>query len=89
MVDQVHHQEMERKKVLVTKENLVMVKKITRNQLASLIIQSILEKNHQAVQRVKKILLLKERKNLKAGVTDLKTLPLKNIVKKELRLKIF
>jgi hypothetical protein len=80
---------MERKKVVVTKENLVMVKKITRNQLASLIIQSILEKNHQVVQRVKKILLLKERKNLKAGVTDLKTLPLKNIVKKELRLKIF
>jgi hypothetical protein len=34
-------------------------------------------------------LALKERKNLKAEITDLKTLALKNTVKKELDSKIF
>ena len=37
----------------------------------------------------KKALVLKERKNLKAEIVDLKTLVLKNIVKKELNLKTF
>ena len=37
----------------------------------------------------KKALDLKERKNLKAEIADLKTLALKNIVKKELNLKTF
>ena len=37
----------------------------------------------------KKALVLKERKSLKVEVTDLKVLPLKNIVKKELKSKIF
>ena len=46
------------------------------------------ENVHLQTQR-KKVLVLKERKNLKAEITDLKTLALKNIVKKELDLKIF
>ena len=37
----------------------------------------------------KKTLVLKERKSLKVEVTDLKALPLKNTVKKELKFKIF
>ena len=37
----------------------------------------------------KKALVLRERKNLKVEIADLKTLALKNIVKKELNLKIF
>ena len=37
----------------------------------------------------KKALVLKVRKNLKVEIVDLKTLALKNIVKKELNLKIF
>ena len=36
-----------------------------------------------------KVLVLKERKNLKVEIVDLKTLALKNIAKKELDLKIF
>ena len=55
-------------------------------------IQSILKENPQKIylqtQR-KKVLVLKERKNLKAEIEDLKTLYLKNIVKRELILKIF
>jgi hypothetical protein len=34
-------------------------------------------------------LVLKERKNLKVEIADLKTLALKNIAKKEVKLKIF
>ena len=36
-----------------------------------------------------KVLVLRERKNLKVEIADLKALALKNIVKKELNLKIF
>ena len=36
-----------------------------------------------------KVLVLRERKNLKVEIVDLKTLPLKNIVKKEDNPKIF
>ena len=93
MEDLAHHQEMERKKVSVTKENLVLQKKITRNQQASQIIQNILEKKHlkvhPLVERKKALLVLMERRSLKVEVTDLKALPSKNIVKKELKSKIF
>jgi hypothetical protein len=92
MVDRVHHQEMVRKKVLVTKENLVLLKKTPRNQLVSQIIQNTLEKKHlkvhQPVER-KKALRLMERRSLKAEVTDLKASPSKNIVKSEPKFKIF
>ena len=47
-----------------------------------------LQKIHLQTQR-KKVLVLKERKNLKAEIADLKTLALKNTVKKELDPKIF
>jgi len=50
--DQVHHQEMERKKVLVTKENLVLQKKMTRSQLVSQITQNTLEKKHLKVRQL-------------------------------------
>jgi hypothetical protein len=40
-----------------------------------------LQKIHLQTQR-KKVLVLKERKNLKAEIADLKTLALKNIAKK-------
>jgi hypothetical protein len=87
-----NHQEMERKKVLVLKENQVLQKKIIQNHLALQIIQNILEENlqktHLQTQR-KKALVLRERKNLRVEIVDLKTLALKNIVKKELNLKIF
>ena len=92
MEDQIHHQEMGRKKVLDLKENLVSSKKIIRNQVALQITQSILERNRLKIFQMKgrkKTLALKERKSLKAEVTDLKALPLKNIVKKELKSKIF
>jgi len=86
------HQEMERKKVLVLKENQVLLKIINQNQMVLQTIQSILKekplKIHLQTQR-KKVLVLKERKNLKAEITDLKTLALKNTVKKELDTKIF
>ena len=63
-----------------------------RNLLASQIIQNTLEKKylkvHQLV-RIKKALVLMERRSLKAEVTDLKALPSKNIVKRELKSKIF
>ena len=92
MEDLVHHQEMERKKVLVIKENLVLLKKMTRNQQASQIILNTLEKKHLKVHQLverKKALVLMERRSLKVEVTDLKALPSKNIVKKELKSKIF
>ena len=83
---------MERKKVLALKENQVLQKKIIQNHLALQIIQNILEENlqntHLQTQR-KKALVLRERKNLKVEVADLKALALKNIVKKELDFKIF
>ena len=92
MEDLAHHQEMERKKVLVTKENLVLLKKMTRNQQASQIILNILEKKHLKVHQLvekKKALVLMERRSLKVEVTDLKALPSKNTVKKELKSKTF
>ena len=62
-----------------------------RNLMVLQIIQNILEENllkiHLLIQR-KKVLALRERKNLKAEVADLKALVLKNTVKKELNLKI-
>ena len=92
MEDLNDHQEMERKKVSVTKENLVLQKKITQNQQDLQIIQNTLEKKHlkahQLVEK-KKALVLMERRSLKAEVIDLKALPSKNIVKKELKSKIF
>jgi hypothetical protein len=92
MEDLAHHQETVRKKVLVTRENLVLLKKMTRNQQASQIILNILEKKHLKVhQRVekKKALVLMERRSLKVEVTDPKALPSKNTVKKELKSKTF
>ena len=89
MEDQAHHQEMERKKVLVIKENLASV--INQSQLVSQIIQNTLEKKHLKVHQLverKKALVLMERRSLKAEVIDLKALPLRNIVKKETNLKI-
>jgi hypothetical protein len=47
-----------------------------------------LQKVHPQIQK-KKALVQKERKNLRAEIVDLKTLALKNTVKKELNLKIF
>jgi hypothetical protein len=47
-----------------------------------------LQKIHLQAQR-KKALVLKVRKNLRVEIADLKILALKNIVKKELYLKIF
>jgi hypothetical protein len=46
------------------------------------------QKIHLQSQR-KKVLVLKERKNSRVEIVDLKTLALKNIVKKELDPKIF
>jgi hypothetical protein len=81
-----------RKKVLVLKENQVLLKKINQNQMVLQTIQSIskenLQKIHLQTQR-KKVLVLKVRKNLRVEIADLKILALKNIVKKELDLKIF
>jgi hypothetical protein len=81
-----------RKKVSVIKENLVLLKKMTRNQQALQIILNILEKKHLKVhQRAekKKALVLMERRSLKVEVTDPKALPSKNTVKKELKSKTF
>ncbi|MDA9217378.1 hypothetical protein N9O68_04175 [Candidatus Pelagibacter ubique] len=92
MEDLIDHQEMERKKVSGTKENLVLQKRITRNQQDSQIIQNTLEKKHLKVHQLvkrKKTLVLMERRSLKAEVIDLKALPSKNTVKKELKSKIF
>ena len=90
MADQVLHQEMVRKKVLATKGNLVLV--INQNHLVLQTILSTLEKKylkaHQLVER-KKTPVLMERRSLKAEVTDLKVLPSKSTVKKELKSKTF
>ncbi|MDC1272873.1 hypothetical protein N8Z42_00060 [Pelagibacteraceae bacterium] len=92
MEDPAQHQETERKKVSVIKENLVLLKKMIQNQQASQIILNILEKKHLKVHQQgekKKALVLMERRSLKVEVIDLKALPSKNIVKKELKSKIF
>ena len=66
-------------------ENQALLKKISQNQMVLQTIQSILKENpqeiHLQIQR-KKVLALKERKNLRVEIADLKTLALKNIVKK-------
>ena len=83
---------MERKKVLAIKENLVLQKKMIQDLLVSQIIQNTLEKKHLKVHPLvekKKVLVLMERRGLRVEVTDLKASPLKNIVKKELKFKIF
>ena len=83
---------MERKKVSVIKENLVLQKKMTRNLLVLQIIQNILEKKHLKVYPLmekKKALDLMQRRSLKVEMTDLRALPSKNIVKKELKSKTF
>ena len=63
-----------------------------RSQMVLQTIQNILRENlqkiHLQTQR-NKVLVLKERKNLKVEIVDLKTLALKSISKKELDLKIF
>ena len=68
-------------------------KKTTQNQLVLQIIQNTLEKKHLKVHQLvekKKALVLMERRSLKAEVIDLKAFTLsKNIVKKELKSKIF
>ena len=77
---------------MVIKENLVLQKKITQNQLVLQIIQNTLEKKHLKAHLLvekKKALVLMERRSLKVEVIDLKALPSKNIVKKELKSKIF
>jgi glyceraldehyde-3-phosphate dehydrogenase/erythrose-4-phosphate dehydrogenase len=92
MEDQVHHQEMERKKVLVIKENLVLPKKMIQDQLVLQITPSILEENHQKAHQqilIKKVMVLKEKRNLRVEVTGLKTLLLKSTVKKGLKSKFF
>ena len=89
---EINHQEMGRKKVLVLKGNQVLLKKKRQNQLVLQTTQSILEKNRQKIFLLvmkKKALDLRVRKNLKVEIADLKTLALKNTVKKELNLKIF
>jgi hypothetical protein len=89
---EINHQEMERKKVLGLRENQVLLKKINQSQMVLQIIQSISTENPQKIHlqtQRKKVLVLKERKNLKAEIVGLKTLALKNTVKKELNLKIF
>ena len=65
---------------------------MARNQQASQIIQNILEKKHLKVHLLverKKALVLMEKRSLKAEVIDLKPLPSKNTVKKELKSKTF
>jgi len=89
---EINHQEMERKKVSGLKGNQVLLKKMKQNQLVLQTTQSTLGKNHQKVfllMMKKKALDLRVRKNLKVEIADLKTLALKNTVKKELNLKIF
>ena len=83
---------MEKKKVLALRVNQVLLKKITQNHLDSQIIQNTLEENlqktHLQIQK-KKVLALRERKNLRVEIADLKTSALKNIVKQELEIKTF
>ena len=91
-IDQIDLQETERKKVLVLKGNQVLLKEMSQNQLVLQTTRSTLEKNCQKIfllMMKKKALDLRVRKNLKVEIADLKTLALKNTVKKELNLKIF
>ena len=81
-----------KKKILILnlRKNFLKIKIL--NLLDLLIILSILEKNLQKAlpkMEKEKVLALKARKNLKVETVDLKTLHLKNIVKKEDNLKIF
>ena len=65
---------------------------MNRNQLVIRIIQNISEKKHQKVHQlvgIKKALVLIEKRSLKVEMIDQKTSPLKSIVKKELKSKIF
>jgi len=65
---------------------------MTQNHLVLLTTLSTLVENLQKIRlqiQRKKTLVLRERKNLRAEIADLKTLALKNTVKKELNLKIF
>jgi hypothetical protein len=76
--------------VLDINQNLFLKKNTTQNQLVLQIIQNTLEKKHLKVHLLvekKKALVLMERRGLKVEVIDLKILPSKNIVKKELNLK--
>ena len=83
---------MKKKKILILnlRKNFLKIKIL--NLLDLLIILSILEKKlqkaHPKIEK-EKVLTLKVRKNLKVETVDLKTLHLKNIVKKEDNLKIF
>ena len=90
--DPIDHQGMERKKVLDTKENLVLQKKMSLNQQASQITRNTLEKKylkvHPLVEREKTLVLI-ERESLRVEVIDLKVSPSKNIVKKEQKFKTF
>jgi hypothetical protein len=83
---------MERKKVLVTKENLVLQKKMTQNLQVLQIILNTLEKKllkvHILMEK-KKAPVLMGRSSLKVEVTGPKALLSKNTVKKELKSKIF
>ena len=90
--DQIDHQEMVKKNLLVTKENLVIQKKVIQNPVALQIIQSILEESllkiHLQIRKIK-ALILKVKKNLRVEIVDLKVLLSKNTVKKELKSKTF
>ena len=81
-----------KKKILILnlRKNFLKIKIL--NLLDLLIILNILKKNLQKAlpkMEKEKVLALKARKNLKVETVDLKTLHLKNIVKKEDNLKIF
>ena len=89
-VDPAHHQEMVRKKVLVIKESLVLV--ISQNHLATVDPahhQEMVRKKVLVIKGIKKAPVMMERRSLKVEAIDLKTLPSKSIVKKELKSKIF
>ena len=88
--DLVHHQEMERKKVSVTKENLVLA---TRSKPSGFTNNPKYfgkkPSESSSTSQEKESSILRVKKSLKAEVIDLKALLLKNIVKKEAKSKIF
>ena len=91
-VDQINLQEMEKKKTLALKGRKNSLKRKKQNHLDLQITLNTLEKNLQKIRQLmdkKKVLALRVRKNLKVEIVDLKTLPLKNTVKKEQNFKIF
>ena len=91
-VDQIDHLEMERKKVLVIKGKSSFIKKNDSKPAGFTNNPKYFGRKtseNTSVDSEKKILLLKERRNLRVEVIDQKTLLLKNIVKKELKSKIF